>query len=114
MKIELQEPWNESVVSEQADLKRKYIKLIEYINSERFYNLSDNEQKLLNNQKFLIEAYLKILNIKLYDDTNSTFIADLSWLSILSGVFNNIGNPLDMSSSFKEISNQQSESNYDK
>ena len=64
MKLELQEPWNESVVSEQADLKRKYIKLVEYINSERFYNLSENEQKLLNNQKILMEAYIKILSTK--------------------------------------------------
>lgn len=89
MRIELKEPWEESVVSEQADLKRKYIKLVEYINSERFYNLSDNDKKLLNNQKILIEAYIKILSIKLYEDINKVTITDFSWLQLLTGVFGN-------------------------
>ena len=103
MKIELQEPWNESVVAEQADLKRKYVKLIEYINSERFYNLSENEQKLLSNQKILIEAYLKILSIKLYDDAQKAFVADLSWLNLMSGFFSNFGNSTLYKDNLKQI-----------
>jgi hypothetical protein len=42
MNINIKEPWQETVVEEQTELKRKYVKLIEYINSEEFYNLSIN------------------------------------------------------------------------
>ena len=106
MKLELQEPWNESIVSEQADLKRKYIKLVEYINSERFYNLSENEQKLLNNQKILMEAYIKILSTKLYDDIDNAIITDLSWLQLMAGVFGNCGNSFSNNIQYKENSKQ--------
>ena len=106
MKLELQEPWNESVVSEQADLKRKFIKLVEYINSERFYNLSENEQKLLNNQKILMEAYIKILSTKLYDDIDNAIIPDFSWLQLMAGVFGNFGSSFSNNIQYKENSKQ--------
>lgn len=86
MNINIKEPWQETVVEEQTELKRKYVKLIEHINSEEFYNLSVNEQKILTNQKTLIEAYLKLLSTKLYEpNLDTAFIEDYSWISLMFG-----------------------------
>ena len=81
------EPWNENVIEEKNNVQRKYIKLIDYINSEEFHKLSDNQQKLLNNQKVIIEAYLKTLSTRLYDDVDNITIVDYSWLGLMMGVF---------------------------
>jgi len=38
----MKEPWGESLFEEHRIIKEKYIKLIEYINSEEFFKLSSN------------------------------------------------------------------------
>lgn len=86
--IELKEPWGESVAQEQETLRDKLTSLVQYINSKEFYTLSPNSQKLLSNQKFLIEAYIKTLNTRLYEDIDSAFVSDLSAFAMLMGSFN--------------------------
>jgi hypothetical protein len=52
------EDWKERLVKEQAELKEKFLKLTEFINSEEFYGLSSNNKQLLKNQKIVMELYL--------------------------------------------------------
>ena len=82
---EILEPWGETVYTEHETLKSKFSQLVDFINSEKFYTLSLNSQKLLNTQKMLMEHYIKILNTRLYEDVDSIFVPDTSYISLLFG-----------------------------
>lgn len=47
--------YREQLQEERKELKARFIKLVEYINSAEFYRLSDNNKQLLRNQKKVME-----------------------------------------------------------
>lgn len=106
------EPWGESIVEEHKGLKEKYTKLVDYINSEEYYNLSPNAKRILSNQKVLMEAYISTLSIRLYENVDTTFIQDYSMLGILFTTFsNNFGSSFNNQSciqptDFSELTNK--------
>ena len=81
------EDWKERLAIEQAELKERLLKLVEFINSEKFFELSENNRKLLQNQKIAMELYLNILDIRLFEDVDNAVIPDYSTLSAFAGMF---------------------------
>ena len=69
--------YREQLQEERKELKTRFIKLVEYINSAEFYRLSDNHKQLLRNQKKVMEEYLSILNLRMFENTDSFTITDL-------------------------------------
>mgnify|MGYP006872975301 CR=1 FL=1 len=81
------EDWKERLIIEHKELKQKLVKLVEFINSEKFYGLSENNRKLLQNQKIVMELYLNILSIRVYEDIDQAVVPDYSTLSAFAGMF---------------------------
>ena len=69
--------YREQLQEERKDIKARFIKLVEFINSAEFYRLSDNHQQVLRNQKVVMEEYLDILNLRTYENMDSLTITDL-------------------------------------
>lgn len=68
----------EYLVEERKEVKTRFIKLAEFINSAEFYRLSDKYQQVLRNQKKVMEEYLNILNLRTYENVDSLAITDLT------------------------------------
>lgn len=86
------EDYKERLIIEQKELKEKLIKLMEFINSEKFYELSENNKQLLKNQKIAMELYLSVLNMRVFEDVDKIFIPDLGMLQMVGSVFGNTWN----------------------
>lgn len=71
------ENYREQLKEERKDIKARFIKLVEFINSAEFYRLSDNNKQVLRNQKKVMEEYLNILNLRTYENVDSFTITDL-------------------------------------
>lgn len=71
------ENYREQLQEERKDIKARFIKLVEFINSAEFYKLSDNNKQVLRNQKKVMEEYLNILNLRTYENVDSFVITDL-------------------------------------
>ena len=71
------ENYREQLQEERKEVKDKFMKLVDYINSAEFYRLSDNNKQVLRNQKKVIEEYLNILNLRTYENVDSFTITDL-------------------------------------
>jgi hypothetical protein len=84
---ELKEPWGEYISEEHKELKEKYSKLVDYINSDKFFSLSPNSKKIITNQKVLMESYINNLSILLYENVDTVFIQDYSMLGLLFSTF---------------------------
>lgn len=69
--------YREQLQEERKELKARFIKLVEYIYSAEFYRLSDNHKQLLRNQKKVMEEYLNILNLRMFENVDSFNITDL-------------------------------------
>ena len=84
---EVDENFKERLKVEQKELKEKFIKLVTFINSDKFYELSPNNKLVLKNQKIAMELYLDILNIRVYEDVDSAFIPDYGALQVMGQAF---------------------------
>ena len=65
------EDYKERLVKEQSELKEKFLKLVKFINSEEFFKLSNNNKQVLKNQKIIMELYLSVLNMRIYEDIDN-------------------------------------------
>ena len=84
--------WQTRLKAEQRTVKEKFFKLIEFINSERFFALSENNKKLLLNQKIAMELYLNVLNMRVFEDVDKITVPDLGMIQLMGGVFGNTWN----------------------
>lgn len=53
---------------EQEELKKKFTELVDFINSEEYFTLSDRERKLINQQRTGMETYLNALTYRIYGE----------------------------------------------
>lgn len=79
--------WEKRLAVEQEEMKEKLVKLVEFINSEQFFNLSENYKKVLINQKIAMELYLNILNLRVFEDVDSVIVPDYSALNAFASMF---------------------------
>lgn len=69
--------YREQLQKERKEIKARFIKLVEFINFAEFYRLSDNNKQVLRNQKKVMEEYLNILNLRMFENIDSFTITDL-------------------------------------
>lgn len=78
----------EEMKQEQYGLKARLHGIIELVNSEEYYSLTDKEKALINQQRTGMELYLSCLTKRIYGDSDSPDTNNLVWLSMLYGMFN--------------------------
>ena len=84
------EEWKERLIEEQKELKEKFVKLVDFMQTEKFFSLSPNYRKVLNNQKIAMEMYLNALNTRIFEDVdNKLNIPDFGMLGMFGSIFNN-------------------------
>lgn len=81
------ENWHTKLINEQKEVKERFVKLVEFINSEEFYTLSPNTKQVLKNQKIAMELYLGVLNMRVYEDIDKIVVPDLGMLQVIGNVF---------------------------
>ena len=81
------EKYKEILVKEQAELKEKFTKLVDFINSPDFYELSQNNKQLLRNQKIAMELYLNVLNMSVFEDVDKIVVPDYGFLQMMGNAF---------------------------
>lgn len=79
----------EELKQEQYDLKAKLHEVIEFINSEEFFALSQREKSLVNQQRAGMEVYLNALTNRIYGMEVFSFDASSTmWAMLLGNIFN--------------------------
>lgn len=81
------ENWKVRLLVEQKELKEKFVKLVEFINSEEYYKLSDNTRLLLKDQKIAMDLYLNVLNMQVFEDVDNITVPDYGMLQGMASVF---------------------------
>jgi len=68
----------EKLIKEQTELKKRLDTLIEVIDSDKFNKLSEDNRKLLINQKIAMTLYLSTLDMRLQTDVDYIDIPDFN------------------------------------
>lgn len=71
------EEYKERLKTEQSEVRERYLRLVDKINSEDFYTFSERDKKLLTAQKVSMEMYLNILNLRLYGKDTDDYTIDV-------------------------------------
>ena len=82
------EDWKVKLLVEQQELKDRLVKLVKFLNSEEYYQLSSNNRLLLKSQKIAMELYLNVLNIRVFGDVDNIAVPDYGMLQAMGGLFN--------------------------
>lgn len=68
----------EKLIKEQTELKKRLDTLIEFIDSDKFNKLSENNRKLLINQKIAMTLYLSTLDMRLQTNVDYIDVPDFN------------------------------------
>lgn len=60
------EEWKERLLEEHKQLKERLLKLIDFMNSEKYYSFDDNTKAVFTKQRTGMEIYLSALNIRVF------------------------------------------------
>jgi len=78
----------EELKQEQYDAKAKLHELVELINSDEFYGLSQSRKNIIGQRRMALEVYLNSLTKEIYDSEGSTFdMSSAVWPMLMSGIF---------------------------
>lgn len=78
----------EELKKEQYDAKAKLHELVELINSDEFYGLSQSRKNIIGQRRVALEMYLNSLTKEIYDSEDSTFdMSSAIWPMLMSGIF---------------------------
>ena len=82
------EEWKERLLEEHKQLKERLVKLIEFMNSEKYFAFDDNTKAVFNRQRTGMEIYLSALNVRVFGDTkkysNSSDLITLFYMTMLN------------------------------
>lgn len=101
------EDYKERLIKEQEELKEKFLKLVKFINSEEFFKLSNNNKQVLKNQKVIMELYLSVLNMRIYEDIDNIIVPDLGFMQMMGSMF---GSTFNLPKNFPKIDTNISDS----
>lgn len=74
----------EKLKEEQRELKGKLHNVIDFMNSEEYFSISDGEKQVLNTQRAGMELYLNALTTRIYGNTDMSFFSS-SLLPLMMG-----------------------------
>jgi hypothetical protein len=78
----------EELKKEQYEAKTKLHELVELINSDEFYGLSQSRKNIIGQRRMALEMYLNSLTKEIYDSEGSTFdISSAVWPMLMSSIF---------------------------
>ena len=78
----------EELKKEQAETKSKLHELVELINSDEFYDLSQSRKNIIGQRRIALEMYLNSLTKEIYDSEGSTFdMSSTMWPMLMSSIF---------------------------
>ena len=73
----------EELKQEQYDAKAKLHELIEFINSEEFYSLSQSEKSIIGQRRLALEMYVNSLTKNIYDKDGSSYDISSAMLPLM-------------------------------
>lgn len=77
----------EELKQEQYKTKAKLYELIDFINSEEYYTLTQSEKNILGQRRIALEMYLNSLTKNIYDKEGSTYdLGSAMWPLVMSGI----------------------------
>ena len=80
----------EELKKEQYEAKTKLHELVELINSDEFYGLSQSMKNIIGQRRIALEMYLNSLTKEIYDSEGSTFdMSSAMWPMLMSNIFTN-------------------------
>ena len=97
---------------EHYDAKAKLHELVELINSDEFYGLSQSRKNIIGQRRVALEMYLNSLTKEIYDREGSTFdMSSTIWPMLLSSIFtsSSFGSTSDTSKLKEELSEKDFE-----
>ena len=78
----------EELKKEQFDAKAKLHELVEFVNSEEYYTLTQSEKNIIGQRRIALEMYLNSLTKNIYDKEGSTFdVSSTMWPLLMSNMF---------------------------
>lgn len=83
------EDWKERLIKEQKELKERVVKLVDFMNSEEFFKLSEKYRQVLINQKIGMDIYLNALNTRVFDDIEKANVPNLGFLGMFGSIMTN-------------------------
>lgn len=102
----------EELKKEQYDAKAKLHELVELINSDEFYGLTQSRKNIIGQRRVALEMYLNSLTKEIYDSEGSTFdMSSAIWPMLMSSIFtsSSLGNTSDTSKLKEELSEKDFE-----
>ena len=101
----------EELKQEQYDAKAKLHELIEFINTEEYYTLSQSEKNIIGQRRIALEMYVNSLTKNIYDKEGSTYdISNAMWPLMMSSMFT--GSSFGSSSSIDSLKKQLEEEDF--
>lgn len=76
----------EKLIDEQQELKERLKRLIDFMNSEEFFTISEGEKSLLGSQRAGMEMYLNALTNRIYSNGNTTGFGSSGLLPLMLGM----------------------------
>lgn len=83
------EDYKERLIIEQKEFKEKLSKLVEFMNSEKYYKLSPNNRLVLKNQKIAMDLYLQVLNMRVFEDIDKIYVPNYALMQVFGAAFGN-------------------------
>lgn len=101
----------EELKQEQYDAKAKLHELVEFINSEEYFTLTQSEKNIIGQRRIALEMYVNSLTKNIYDKEGSTFdVSSAMWPLMMGSMFN--GSSSGSSSSIDSLKNQLEENDF--
>ena len=101
----------EELKQEQYDAKAKLHELVEFINSEEYFTLTQSEKSIIGQRRIALEMYVNSLTKNIYDKEGSSFdISSAMWPLMMSSMFT--GSSFGSSSNIDSLKKQLEEEDF--
>ena len=101
------EEWKERLLEEHKQLKERLVKLIEFMNSEKYFAFDDNTKAVFNRQRTGMEIYLSALNIRVFGKPEEhNVLGDIMPLFLMNMIGSSYAPNKSSDDKFKELMNK--------